>query len=133
MMLDVPFDRDGGRTMFSATCRVDDKAVCTRVFSRNQTTFGAALQQAIVDLRWSLWPGRRHSAWSLDAFNGARSSMAVSQCSSLNVAGRIAIARRLRSGPSQIWRGVLHERSRFFPKVFSRSCRELQGQYGKNG
>jgi len=50
MMLDVMFDRDGGRTVFSVTCRAIDKAVRTRVFSRNQTTFGAALQQAIVGL-----------------------------------------------------------------------------------
>lgn len=133
MMLDVLFVRDSGRTVFSVTCRVDDKAVCTPMFSRDQTMFGAALQQAIVGLRWSVWPGRKHSAWPLDAFNAASSSMTVPQCSSLNVAGRIAIARRLRSGPSQIWRGVLHNRSRFFCNVFSRSCRELQGQYGKNG
>lgn len=49
-MLDVLFDRDGGRAVFSVTCRVDDKAVRTPMFSRNQTTFGAALQQAIVGL-----------------------------------------------------------------------------------
>jgi hypothetical protein len=50
MMLDVLFVRDSGRTVFSVTCRVDDKAVCTPMFSRDQTMFGAALQQAIVDL-----------------------------------------------------------------------------------
>jgi hypothetical protein len=56
MMLDVLFVRDSGRTVFSVTCRVDDKAVCTPMFSRDQTMFGAALQQAIVGLRWSVWP-----------------------------------------------------------------------------